>query len=430
MGSTWLPDCFPSIFVIGKLGNICRQGPCLDGARHRDNATRRYGRAVASCPIWLHNHESRGSLSINRIGLKRWGSACFARRLMVVTKPTNFDGTKDSIGGFSVVHSDALRFYADLVQSLGGDPAKLVGAIGVDIGALSGRTALEYADLVNLLRHSAEVLDTPDFGLRLAQLQRGGKVIGPVGIVMKNSATVGQALGYCAKHIHAYSRAARVRFKPNRPAENLLLYLDILLDSALDVRHAVEHALALANFNIMDISQGAAQARELLFRHEPLFPVREYRDVFGCDVRFGQEVDGLVLKESDLQCPVVESDDQILEMATDFIAAKFPPALPPLHSLVRNIVQRHLASGNCTFETIADELCVHPRTLQRRLKDEGTAFETIRDQVRRDIALRLIKQKNMPLTQIAHQIGYAETSVLSRSCQRWFGETPEQLRRS
>lgn len=339
------------------------------------------------------------------------------------------NGKDDSAARFDVIHSNALSSYSELVYESGGDPASLARDAGIDVNALTGNGLLDYHELVTLLQLTADRLKVSDFGLRLACLQRGGKVIGPVGIVMKNSETVGQALGYCAKHIHAYSLATRVRFKPNRAEHNLLVYLEILLERSIDVRQAVEHALALASFNISDISHGTAQVREVWFRHEPLRPIKDYRDFFGCGVRFEQNMDGIILNESDLLCEVAESDEQVLEMATDFIDARFPSSLPPVHSQVRVLVQRYLGSGDCSFERIAQDMCIHPRTLQRRLRGEGASFETVRDDVRRELTLRLLKQKGTALTHVAHKIGYAETSVLSRSCQRWFGATPEQIRR-
>jgi AraC-like DNA-binding protein len=72
---------------------------------------------------------------------------------------------------------------------------------------------------------------------------------------------------------------------------------------------------------------------------------------------------------------------------------------------------------------------MHPRTLQRRLRSEGRSFESIKDEVRRDVALRYLRQGDMPLTRVAEKLGYAETSVLSRSCYRWFEASALQLRR-
>lgn len=331
---------------------------------------------------------------------------------------------------FDVIHGNALRCYAELVSECGGTAERLVQSASIHPAALTGDAPLEYRRLIDLLQRSAIQLGVDDFGLRLAQKQRGGKVIGPIGVVMKNSETVGQALGYCAKHIHAYSLATKVRFIPDRPHHQLFIALDLLLDDTVDTRQAIEHALALANYNLIDISGGKARARCVHLRHTPCTDPRNYDAAFGCPVSFGMERDGLFLSEDDLLCKVIEADDQILEMATDYIATRYPSALPPLHARVRNIIQRLLTDGNCQFECVAEELCLHPRTLQRRLRDEGTSFETIRDDVRRDVALRLLHQPAIPLTHIAHKIGYAETSVLSRSCQRWFAATPEQIRRT
>lgn len=339
------------------------------------------------------------------------------------------DAAKRTLG-FDIVHSHALSFFTDLVQDHGGDSHALVREAGIDPSALDGKIALEYLKFVHLLQRTSDQLGQCDFGLQLAQRQRGGKVIGPIGIVMKNSETIGQALGYCAKHIQAYSLATKVRFKPNRAEHNLLVHIDIFLDRATDVRQAVEHALALAASNIADLSAGQARARKIYFQHKPISSERRYRDFFGCEVKFEQDYNGLLLTEDDLLCPVNEPDEQILEMATDFIEARFPASLPPVHSQVRTLVQRLLDANDCSFEHIAEEMCMHPRTLQRRLRDEGASFENIRDDVRRELAMRLLARSQSSLTEIAHKIGYAETSVLSRSCQRWFGATPEQIRRN
>ncbi len=333
-------------------------------------------------------------------------------------------------GQFDVVHSDALRFYHELVVELGDDPNPILLEAGVnpELSRTLG-FALRYRNFVQLLALTADHLGVPDFGLRLADRQRGGRVIGPVGVVMKNSKTVGQALGYCAKHIHAYSVATRVRFRPNRAEHILFLGFEILLDSIADTRQVVEHALQLANLNIADITRGEARARRVHFRHEPAAPLATYRAHFGCEVLFGQAMDGLVLTEADLLCEIADPDEQVYEMATSFIDQHFPMATPPLHARVRGLISKYLGSEDCTSDHVAAELGMHPRTVQRHLRHEHTSFEEIKDEVRRDAALRYLQCFEMPLTQVAEKLGYAEASVLSRSCHRWFEASPVQIRR-
>ncbi|AQA04337.1 hypothetical protein BVC93_20065 [Mycobacterium sp. MS1601] len=77
-----------------------------------------------------------------------------------------------------------------------------------------------------------------------------------------------------------------------------------------------------------------------------------------------------------------------------------------------------------------DVIARHPKTLQRRLAAEGETFADIVDRIRRDTARRLLLSTTLDLSQLRRQLGYAEQSVLTRSCKRWFGTTPSAYRNS
>jgi AraC-like DNA-binding protein len=330
---------------------------------------------------------------------------------------------------FDVVHADAIRFFPDLVESLGGDTEGLLRRARIDPAVLLKRgSILEYRAMLNLFEIAATELRCPDFGMRLAGWQGGTRVMGPIGVAMKNSQTLGQALGYCAKQIRAYSLATRVRFVPDRPNHKLFVGLEILLDGVEGKSQVVEHGMLLANLNVMDITGGAARVRRVSFRHAPLSPLSVYQAAFGCEVQFKAGADGIVFEEQDLLCPVMDPDEQVYEMATSFIASHYPPTTPPVHARVRALIDRYLAGEDCTNERIAADLCMHPRTLQRRLKFEGKSFEIIKDKVRQEVAMRYLKCADMQFTQIAEKLGYADQSVLSRSCYRWFSASPRELR--
>lgn len=330
---------------------------------------------------------------------------------------------------FDIVHADALRFFPELVRDVGGDPDALLRSARIDPQILTHRgSILEYRAMVNLFEIAAAELRCPDFGLRLAALQGGTRVMGPIGVVMKNSQTLGQALGYCARQIQAYSLATRVRFRPDRANHKLFVGLEILLDGLADKSQVIEHGLLLAALNVIDITGGTARVRQVSFRHMPLSTAAVYQGAFGCEVLFGAAADGIVFEEQDLLCPVIDPDEQVYEMATSFIANHYPPGTPPMNARVRALIGRYLGTEDCTNERIAAELCMHPRTLQRRLKCEGKSFESIKDEVRQEVAMRYLQRADMPLTQVAEKLGYAEQSVLSRSCYRWFAASPRELR--
>jgi AraC-like DNA-binding protein len=330
---------------------------------------------------------------------------------------------------FDVVHAEILRFFPDVVRELGGDPDALMRQVAMEPRSLAKNSqSLSYRAVVNLLEHAAEQLECPDFGMRLASQQGGGEVFGPMGVVWKNSNTFGEGLDYVVKHFHAHSLAARMRVDHDRTNRKLFVCYEILLDGLAGKRQITEQVLLLGHLNALKITGGQARVREVSFRYQPLSPLRTYRRYFGCDVRFDQNENGVVYSEKDLLSPVIDPEVQLYEMATSFIDTRFTRVTPPMHAQVRAVILQFIGSEDCTNERVAAELCLHPRTLHRRLKAEGRSFDGIKDEVRRDVALGYLQQTDLPLPRIAEKLGYAEHSVLSRSCFRWFAASPRQLR--
>lgn len=329
---------------------------------------------------------------------------------------------------FDLVHADVLRFFPNLVTALGGDPLLLMQRVGIDPSVVYKKEAAGYRLFVNLLEAAADELQCPDFGMRLAALQGGGSVFGSMGIVMQNSITLGEAVRYVADHCHAHSLAARVRVEQDRGTGKLFVGHEILVDKLPNKRQAIEQVLLLGQLNALQITGGHARAREIHFRYQRLSSLATYQRYFGCEVRFDQKEDGIVFYERDVLCPIVNADAQLYKHTTTYIENNFDLMAQPLHVRVRGVILQFMESDNCSKERIAGELNLHPRTLLRRLKAEGKCFEVIKDEVRRDMALGYLQTTSLPLRRIAEKIGYAEHSVLTRSCTRWFAATPREVR--
>jgi AraC-like DNA-binding protein len=330
---------------------------------------------------------------------------------------------------FELAHAGMLQRFPELVAELGGDPDAFMKYAGLEPAVLHRYASrLSYRSMIGLLEYAAIRLHRPDFGMRLAALQGGWKVFGPIGVVMRNSNTFGDALRYVMKHIHAHIPAASVWIEPERTGQKIFAGFDILLDHLPHRSQAIEQVMLLGHLNALEITNGRVRAREVHFRHRPVSPLSTYRDYFGCEVRFDRPAAGVLFTQDDLNAPIADPETEHYEMAAFFIDSKFPVAVTPLHARVRGSIMRHLGVSECSIERIAEELCVHPRTLHRHLKWEGKSFEDIKDEVRRDAAQYYLERTDVPLTRISEKLGYSETSVLSRSCLRWFGSSPSELR--
>ncbi|HEX7855641.1 MAG TPA: AraC family transcriptional regulator ligand-binding domain-containing protein [Sphingobium sp.] len=331
---------------------------------------------------------------------------------------------------FELVFAGTLIQFSELVRELGGEPLPLLHAARIEPAKVDHvMPQVSFRSMIDLLEGAAEALHCPDFGMRLAARQGGGQVFGAIGVVMRNSGKLGEALRYASEHIQAYSLAGGMPIEEEAETGRMIVGLDILLDGVPDRSQTVEQHLLLAHYNAMEITRGHARARQIRLRHQPLSSLRTYRAYFGCEVLFGQTADAIVFSHADMAVPVIDPDATQHERAADFIEMHFPPAPIPLHARVRGLVMKSLGVSDCGIDSIAGALCLHPRTLHRRLREERRSFEEVKDEVRRDLARYYIERSDLPFTQIAEKLGYSETSVLTRSCHRWFDASPRAVRR-
>lgn len=99
-----------------------------------------------------------------------------------------------------------------------------------------------------------------------------------------------------------------------------------------------------------------------------------------------------------------------------------------LASRVRRVVADTLSDGVPTLSAVASELGFGPRTLQRRLSESGHSFQSIVDLARKELALRLLRETELCLAEIAFLTGFSEQSGFNRAFKRWAGQTPRSYR--
>ena len=70
-----------------------------------------------------------------------------------------------------------------------------------------------------------------------------------------------------------------------------------------------------------------------------------------------------------------------------------------------------------------------PRSLRRKLEEEGTSFRDIVEAERRQLAMQLLQGTQMKLDEIALQLGYGDTASFTRAFRRWLGQAPGEYRK-
>ncbi|MDD9932042.1 MAG: AraC family transcriptional regulator ligand-binding domain-containing protein [Myxococcales bacterium] len=160
--------------------------------------------------------------------------------------------------------------------------------------------------------------------------------------------------------------------------------------------------------------------------HHMLFP-----QVFLAPVRFGCEHNALVFPVAMLDQPMRQADPVLHAVLTrqadrELSALSTRSAFP---AQVREVIEQLLPQG-AGLEQVADRLHVSPSALRTRLKQYGTTYSDLLDELRREHARRALRQSRRSVSEIAHALGFANPPAFHRAFRRWFGVTPVAFRES
>ncbi|MUL83045.1 MULTISPECIES: AraC family transcriptional regulator [unclassified Mycolicibacterium] len=327
----------------------------------------------------------------------------------------------------AVIRGTALTNFHQLVTELGGDSRALLVAAHIpydDVGRHDRFISLPNG--ARMLESTAAALETPDLGRRLARRQ-GIDILGAVGLAARNAATVADAFVLFDRFMASYSPSISARMTAHIDPDLRRFEFEYLLDPLLPQAQAVELSLGVT-LQVLRLFLGAAYRPVAVhLPHPALTPADDYQSYFGCPPSFCEPVGGFTLRTNDLQRPL-PTDHVAHQTAVDYLAGTLGDYRPATSKLVRSLVRQLLPTGAVGLTDIARHIGVHPKTLQRRLAAEQATFADLVDQTRREAAQRLLLDTDLSLDQLCRQLGYAEQSVLTRSCKRWFGATPSAYR--
>lgn len=333
-------------------------------------------------------------------------------------------------GAFEKLNAPLLRHFPELASELGGHLPELLSAAEIAPDEFGdGEGALTYRQAIVLLETAARMTGCSDFGMQLASRQGGGSVFGPLGMVMRHSRSFSEAVTFACEHSQAHSPAARVWMRPVPEEGMTFVGHELLLGNIGAWTQAIEQVLLIGHLQAMEVTGGYARARRIHFRHEAVSSRETYRRHFGCEVRFGEPVDGIMFSAEDLASPILMHSSRIHREMVTYVERTFPSSRLPVHAEVRSLIMRRLASNECSSAEVAQAMDLHDRTLRRRLKQEGSSFQTVKDEVRRALTLYYLERTALDARAISEKLGFAEQSIFSRQCRKWFSKSPRELRK-
>jgi len=163
---------------------------------------------------------------------------------------------------------------------------------------------------------------------------------------------------------------------------------------------------------------------------EPGFMVG-IRHFFPCPVAYDQPYNTLTFSARHLDAPLIRSESELnvfLGLAPYYLVIEPYAATLSITHRIGEILGDDFRQEMPSFEQLTDLLGMSARTLRRRLEKEGTSYQRIKDNARRDVAISMLSRYRLTVSEVAEKVGFSDPSAFHRSFKKWTGQSPGSYR--
>ena len=318
----------------------------------------------------------------------------------------------------------ALVELPQVLRDLGQDAIRVISSAGIDPGVLRNpENTLSFIELGKLVQICVDATGCSHFGLLVGQ-RAATSSLGLVGRLMRTAPTLGEAiLDLCTNQVR-YIRGA-VTYLTVRDGTAYWGYATYI-PGMQAVEQIADGAIAIGT-NMMRELADVSPDDVLMSRPTPQ-DVGAYHRCFGVTPRFLAEQHAMLFPARLLTQPVRSADPVLRRILQESVAGYWAVQTPSAADQVVRILRARAVFADATLDSVANDLLMQPRTLNRRLQAEGTSFRDLLNRARFDVACTLLAGTGMAVTDVALTLGYADTSAFTHAFRRWTGMAPSQWR--
>jgi len=327
------------------------------------------------------------------------------------------------------VYTSAISTMLKYAQRQGHEARKIFSAADVDFSKYSSPESRMT------LRESDRIAEQAFFATGCENLGlRSGQLISPgnwniVGYIMMNCDTLGDAFkNYCI-YERIISEGNRTKLSVQKKLATI--EVELVADTAITIKQHSENILSCM-LRLMKLLTGEEiMLSEVHFTHDPPRDISDYREIFRAPLLFRQAENAILLDKEYLDLPILQPNRHLLSLLEQHARNTLLSLTQKkgYREKVRYFLMRKVPFRAPPIEIIARELGMSPRTLQLKLKAEGTCYQALLDGVRKDMAINYLRSKDLSVTDIAYLLGFSEPSSFSRTFKRWTGFTPCEFRK-
>ena len=313
----------------------------------------------------------------------------------------------------------------EALKQYGVDFDGLARRAGLDPGLLSRPNArYPVTAMQRLWDLAAKSTGDPLLGFRVGECMRPG-MLHALGLGIVSSPSVLEALRRIERYSGIVSNNGRILVLQHQGLVGLETRPGDV--TVMPTTHCVD-ALVVGLCRILEQCAGpTARPSRVVFMRPRVASATTYESILGCPVAFDGDHIAILFDAASAVEPTLQGNAELAAEA-DRLAARYLDALNPdsTAARVRSLLLKAMSSGDVDQNGIARRLNQSPSTLQRRLRREGTTYQSLLDSTRRDLALDYLRQGRHSLADITFLLGFTDQSNFTRAFRRWTGKTPRQ----
>lgn len=286
-----------------------------------------------------------------------------------------------------------------------------------------------YPAVIHLWKMAAKMTGDPCFGFKAASF-RHPTTLHALGYTWLASETLGDALQRAARYVRITNTALTAVFEKTDIGYRFSIDLNKEWRGIQPADEAIDFSVALV-IDMCRSCYGADLNPILLEVSRPKIPkcVKQYEALFNSPIRFSSDNTAIYFDETDIARRLPSTNAELVR-ANEKIIVDYLARLDKnnITTQVKSKLLELLPSGNFTEEAILQHLHLSQRTLQRKLKDEGTTFKEMLDETRKELAKEYVNDSSLSLSEITYLLGFSEQSNFTRAFKRWQGRSPSAYR--
>jgi AraC-like DNA-binding protein len=281
-----------------------------------------------------------------------------------------------------------------------------------------------------LFEDAATLAKDPLFGARLGHTLPAGELLGPLGFLVLTSPRLRVGLQTMTHYISTWQDATDITLHDQE--DTAIWSYRITDDKLWPRRQDAEFTLTATCAMIRTCCGSNWTPLEVHFEHPRPRDLHGLQAMFRAPLRFNQPANALIMDLADLDRPIQGANAGFAPFLRRHIEDMLANEQQELHltQQVRQVVMRDLGRAPVSVTSVATELGIKPRTLQRYLAEEGSSVRDILRTARQDQAKSLLSTSHRQIEAVAHAVGYTDPSAFWRAFKTWEGQPPAAYART